>query len=80
MPEDEEGSVIQDKAMLERVATWGVYREVQTLLNDYGQTAFGKLVHRIVFCARIYPSEEKYLKLYYTKKQRSIIHPFRNTL
>lgn len=47
MPEDEKGSVIQDKAMLERVVACDGYREVQTILNTYRETAFSDLVYEL---------------------------------
>ena len=47
MPEDEEGSVIQDKVMLKRVADCEGWRQVQTLCNDYGETAISDLVYEL---------------------------------
>ena len=80
MPEDEEGSLIQDKAMLKCVAAGEGWRQVQTLVNDYGETAFSDLVYELSDHAKICLSDENYINLYYTQKERSIIRSFRNTL
>ena len=53
---DEEGSVIQDKAMLERVAACEGFREVQNILNEYRETAFSDLVYDLYLYTRNYPS------------------------
>ena len=53
MPEDEDGSLIQDKATLRRVSVCEGWREVQTILDEYGETAFGDLVHMIRICAKL---------------------------
>ena len=53
MPEDEEGSLIQDKATLKRVSGCNGWREVQTILDDYRETAFNDLVYLIRICANL---------------------------
>ena len=80
MPEDEEGSVIQDKAMLERVATCEGFREVQHILNEYGETAFSDLVYDLYRYARNYPSKEQHLYIHYTEKERDLIRSHRIAL
>ena len=80
MPEDEEGSEIQYKAMLKRVAACEGWREVQTLVDDYGETTFSDIVYELSSHAKICLSDENYLNLYYTQKESSIIRSFRNTL
>lgn len=80
MPEDEEGSVIQDKAMLERVAACEGFREVQHILNEYGETAFSDLVYVLYRYARNYSSEAQHLYIHYTEKERDLILSHRTTL
>ena len=63
MPEDEEGSLIQDKATMRRVTTCDGLREVQNILNEYRETAFSDLVYMIRICAKIPPSETYYKRV-----------------
>ena len=56
MPEDEEGSLIQDKSTLKRVSVCDGWREVQTILDEYRETAFSDLVYMIRICAKLPPS------------------------
>ena len=79
MPEDEEGSVIQDNAMLKCVADCEGYQKVQTILDTYRETAFSDLVHRMALGAKIY-SEDQYIKFFFKKEELPIIDPFRNNL
>ena len=63
MQEDEEDSLIQDKATMKRVPTCDGWGEVQTILNEYRETAFADLVHMIRFCAKLPPSETHYNRM-----------------
>ena len=56
MPEDEEGSLIQDKATLRRVSVCDGWREMQTILDENGETAFDDLVYMIRICAKLPPT------------------------
>ena len=71
MPEDEEGSLIQDKATLRRVSVCDRWREVQTILDEYGETAFGDLVHMIRICAKLPPT-------HYNRVDRIIARAFKS--
>ena len=71
MPEDEEGSLIQDKATLKRVSVCDGWREVQTILDEYRETAFSDLVYMI----RIYA---KLPTTHYNRVDRIIVRAFRN--
>ena len=72
MPEDEEGSLIQDKATLRRVATCDGWRQVQSILDAYRETAFTDLVYTIMICAKIPPTET-----HYNRVDRIIIRAFK---
>ena len=72
MPEDEEGCLIQDKATLRRVATCDGWRQVQTILDAYRETAFTDLVYMIRICAKIPPTET-----HYNRMDRIIIQAFK---
>ena len=72
MPEDEEGSPIQDKATLRRVAACDGWRQVQTILDAYRETAFTDLVYMIMICAKIPPTET-----HYNRVDRIIIRAFK---
>ena len=71
MSEVEEGCLIQDKATLRRVAACDGWRQVQTILDAYRETAFTDLVHMIRIYAKIPPSET-----YYNRLDRIIIRAF----
>ena len=72
-PEDEEGSLIQDKSTLRRVSVCDGWREVQTILDEYRETAFSDLVYMIRICAKIPPTET-----HYNRVDRIIIRAFKN--
>ena len=73
MPEDEQGSLIQDKATLRRVATCEVWQEVQTILNEFRETAFSDLVYMIRIYAKIPPT-----KTHYNRVDRIISRAFKS--
>ena len=73
MPEDEEGSLIQDKSTLRRVSVCDGWREVQTILDEYRETAFSDLVYMIRICAKLPPTET-----HYNRVDRIILRAFRN--
>ena len=88
MPEDEEGSLIQDKATLKHVATCDGWGEVQTILNEYRETAFTDLVYMIRFCAKLQPTETCYNRMdpiilehlrHYHYSTKSYEHPLQLT-
>ena len=67
-----EGSLIQDKATLRRVAACDGWRQVQSILNAYRETAFTDLVYMIRICAKIPPTET-----HYNRMDRIIIRAFK---
>lgn len=67
MPEDEEGSLIQEKAMLEPVSECDSYREVQTILDTYRETAFSDQVYEIRYSAINCPSKDQLFTYCYIK-------------
>ena len=71
MPGDEEGSLIQDKAILRRVAACDGWRQVQTILDEYRETAFTDLFYMIMICAKIPPTE-----MHYNRVDRIIVRAF----
>ena len=58
---------IQDKAMLKRVAACEGWRQVQTLCNDYGETAFSDLVYELQDHTKMRFYDNNYLNLYFTQ-------------
>ena len=72
MPEDEEGSLIQDKSTLRRVSVCDGWREVQTILDEYRETAFSDLVYMIRICAKLPPTNA-----YYNRVDRIIARAFK---
>ena len=72
VPEDEEGNLIQDKATLRCVAACDGWREVQTILDAYRETAFTDLVYTIMICAKIPPT-----KMHYNRMDHIIVRAFK---
>ena len=73
MPEDEEGSLIQDKATLRRVARCDGWRQVQSILDEYRENAFNDLVYTIRLCAKLQPHQGPS----YNRVERIILRAFK---